>query len=98
PWIRPRISKPMDQLSPALLLKAALGMYVVGGVGSLLLVKRERLANLLGFGAPIGAGLCGLAASLLFLLASAPNPPAAFSLWPPLIPYLHLTVQLDPLG
>ena len=88
----------MHQLSPALLLKAALWMYLVGGVGSLLLMKRERLANYASFGAALIAGLFTLAASLLFLLSPAPISSFAFSLWTPLIPYLHLTVQLDALG
>ncbi len=50
----------MDPFSPALLLKLALCVYGIGIVGSLLALRRERLANVLGFGSAINllAGVC----------------------------------------
>jgi hydrogenase-4 component B len=59
---------------------------------------REKLANLLGFGSALIASLFGLVTALLFLLAGAANPSSSFDLWTSLIPYLHLTIQIDALG
>jgi hydrogenase-4 component B len=88
----------MDQLSSSLLLKAALSVYVIGGAGSLLALRREKVANFVGFGGATIAGLCGIAAALVFLISGGPGPSVPFDLWTPLIPYLHLTVKLDALG
>jgi hydrogenase-4 component B len=88
----------MDQLSPSLLLKAALWMYVVGGAGSLLFMGREKLANLVGFGVALIASGFGFATALIFLLRGGPNLALSFDLWPSLIPYLQLSVKLDALG
>src|SRR5437016_1315692 len=59
----------MHQLSAAYLLQAAMWVYVVAGLGSLAALRREKLANLIGFGGAALAGVCGLAAALVFLLA-----------------------------
>ena len=48
----------MDQ--PTFLLKAALWMYAAGGVGSLLALRKEKLANLVGFGGGTLGGLSGI--------------------------------------
>ncbi len=88
----------MDFLSPALLLKIALCAYGFGAVTGLLSLRRDRLATLLGFGAPALAGFAGLAASLWLLLGGAGAGLVSFELWPSLIPYVRLTVNLDPLG
>src|SRR5579872_4176817 len=88
----------MDQLSPSLFLKAALWTYAVGAAGSLLFMRRDWLATLVGFGGAILAGSFGLAAALLFLVSAPPQPASSFDLWTSLIPYLRLTVKLDPLG
>ena len=84
--------------SPTLLLQITLGVYCAGLVGSLLALRHERLANLVGFGCATVAGLFGIGAALLGLTAGAGDGQAAFELWPSLIPYLQLTVKLDPLG
>lgn len=88
----------MGFVSPALLLQTALAVYGLGVVASLLCLRRERLANLLGFGAAVLGGLIGAAASLRLLLDGADSGTAGFELWPSLVPYVRLTVKLDPLG
>ncbi|HZR21187.1 MAG TPA: hydrogenase 4 subunit B [Verrucomicrobiae bacterium] len=88
----------MHPLAAALLLKAAMAVYAVAGLGSLAAFKKEKLANLLGFGGATLAGLCGLAAALSFLLGGTIGQTVSFELWPSLIPYLRLDITLDPLG
>lgn len=88
----------MDQLSPSFLLKAALWTYVVAGAGSLLLMRRDNLANLVGFGGALVGAIFGLAAGLLFLVPGGANTASPFDLWTSLIPYLQLTVKVDALG
>jgi hydrogenase-4 component B len=80
-----------------LLLKLALCAYSVGVLGSLLAVRRDRAANVIGFGSAMLAGVSGVGAALLALVSS-PAKSAAFELWPSLVPYLKLSVRLDPLG
>jgi hydrogenase-4 component B len=85
-------------MNPAFLLKLALCLYAFGAVGSLVAFRRERIANLVGFGSAMAAGVSGLAAALL-ALGGRPTPEAAtFELWPSLVPYVKLTVKLDALG
>jgi len=88
----------MDLLSSTFLLKTALWVYAMAGVGSLLALRREKLANVLGFGGAALAGSCGIGAALLFLLSGGADQPVTFALWPSLIPYLRLSVRLDALG
>jgi hydrogenase-4 component B len=88
----------MDLLTPTFLLKLTLCSYVVGILGSLLALRRERAANLLGFGSSSFGGLCGLGAAVLTLVSRPTGDLASFELWPSLIPYVKLTVKLDPLS
>lgn len=88
----------MDLLSPSLLLKAALWTYVIGGAGSLLLMRRDKLANFVGFGGALIASLFGLGSALLFLMAGGSQSLSSFELWNSLIPYVRLTIKLDALG
>ena len=73
----------MEQLSSTLLLKAALWVYVAGGVGSLLALRRDWLASLIGFGAATLGGLFGISSALVFLLSQSPPAAFAHSLSPP---------------
>jgi hydrogenase-4 component B len=88
----------MDLPSPALLLQIALCLYGAGVVASLLSLRRAEVANLAGFGCSTLAALLGFGAGLLGLTSGAGESAAGFELWPSLIPYLRLTVKLDPLG
>ena len=88
----------MDRLSSTFLLKAALWLYVAAGAGSLLALRKEKLANVVGFGGAALAGLCGIGAALVFLITGGTNQSSSFDLWTSLIPYIQLTVKLDALG
>src|SRR6266581_3343779 len=90
------LSNPM--VSPALLLKLAFWGYAVGVAGSLIALRRERVATLIGFGSATIAGACGIGAGLARLTWGRRGGEQAFELWPSLIPYLKLSVKLDPLG
>src|SRR5436305_12953130 len=85
----------MHQLSAAYLLQAAMWVYVVAGLGSLAALRREKLANLIGFGGAALAGVCGLPAGLVFLLSGTGISSVSFDLWEALVPYVRLTVKLD---
>src|SRR5690242_18771080 len=84
--------------SSIVFLKLALGGYALGTVLSLLTMRREKLANFFGFGTALLAAGCGIWGALLYLIAPPIGGGPAFQLWPSLIPYVKLTVQLDPLG
>jgi hydrogenase-4 component B len=88
----------MDLPAPTLLLQIALCVYAAGAVGSLLALRHEKIANLFGFGCSMVAACFGIGAALLGLTSGPGDARAAFQLWPSLIPYLQLTVKLDPLG
>ena len=88
----------MVSLSPILLLKLALGAYGVGVLASLLALRHDRTANLAGFGSSMIAGLLGIGAAVMALLSGAAAQSTAFELWPSLVPYVKLSVRLDPLG
>ena len=83
-------------LAPNSLLQLALGAYAAGTLVSLLCVRLEKAANILGFGVAIFGGLCGLGAGAGTLLAGT-GETSPFKLWS-LSPYVRLTVHLDPLG
>src|SRR6266404_5136048 len=89
---------PMAAISPALLLKLAFWAYAMGVIGSLVALRREKVATLIGFGSATIAGACGIGAGLIRLTSGRWSGEQAFELWPSLIPYLKLTVKLDPLG
>ncbi|ACB75742.1 hydrogenase 4 subunit B [Opitutus terrae] len=81
-----------------LLLLGSLAGYAAGVVLALLCVRRERLAALVGFGAPALAALAGLVAALRLLLGGVGAPLPRFEFIPPLFPFLTLTVRVDALG
>jgi hydrogenase-4 component B len=88
----------MDLPSPTLLLQLALCIYALGVVGGLVALRHEKMANLVGFGCSTLAGALGIGAGVLGLTSGVGDSRAAFELWPSLVPYLKLTVKLDPLG
>jgi hydrogenase-4 component B len=88
----------MELPAPTLLLQIALCVYGVGTVASLLALRHERIANLVGFGCATLAGLFGIGAGVTALIFGPGDDGGAFALWPPLVPYLQLTVKLDPLS
>lgn len=75
----------MDLSFPTLLLQITLCAYGVGVLGSLLALRHERIANLVGFGCATVAGLFGIDAGLLGLISGPGDGRAAFELWPSLI-------------
>jgi len=88
----------MDLSSPTLLLQLAFCAYALGLLGSLLALRREQVANVVGFGCATVGGALGIGAGLLGLTSGPGQSRAAFELWPSLVPYLRLTIKLDPLG
>ena len=88
----------MDLLPSALLLKLTFCAYGIGILGSLLALRREKLANALGFGSAIVASICGITAAILHLVSGSAANSAPFELWSSLIPYVKLGVKLDALG
>ncbi len=86
----------MDSFSPILLLKLTLLAYALGVVSSLVFVQREKIANVAGFGCSTLGGLLGIGTAVWMLLSG--GEPLSFEFWPSLIPYVKLTVRLDPLG
>ena len=88
----------MDLPSPALLLHLALGAYGVGIVASLLAMRRARGSQPDRVWLRDGGRGLGIGAALLALTSGPGDGYATFALWPSLVPYLQLTVKLDPLG
>jgi len=88
----------MNLASPTWMLRLALCAYGVGAFGSLLAARRDKLANLIGFGSATVASLGGLGAALLALTGEPAVEAATFELWPSLIPSVKLAVNLDPLS
>ena len=88
----------MSQLSPTLLLQLALGAYALGGVGSLLLTRRPAAASAFGFVSAVCAALFGIASALTALLTDPVNPAADSVAWTSSVPYIPLTLKLDPLA
>jgi hydrogenase-4 component B len=85
-------------LQPATLLLASLAGYVVGAVGGLLFLRREKAANYFTFGCAALAALCGVISCASALATGAAAANQSFALFPSLIPYVQFTVRLDPLG
>ena len=88
----------MLPLTPTLLLQLALSAYALGAVSSLLALKRDGIANALGFGSATVGGLCGILAATAALISGSALENNSFELWPSLIPYIKLWVRLDALG
>ena len=59
----------MELPSSAQLLQIALCVYGAGAVASLLSLRHERIANLIGFGCAIVAAAFGIGAALTALIA-----------------------------
>ncbi len=81
-----------------MLLPASLAGYVVGAVGGLLFLRREKAANLFAFGCASLAALCGVVSCGVDLATGAAAANQSFALFPSLIPNVQFTVRLDPLG
>ncbi len=88
----------MDILAPEFLLRSALCAYAIGIGGSLLCLRRERLANLAAFGSAGLASLCGILAAAAALTRGPAGGAVALELWPPLVPYVSLGFKLDALS
>ncbi len=88
----------MDLASPVLLLQLALCAYGVGVLGSLVAMRRERIASLIAFSSATAAAVCGIGSALLTLILDPPSRAAAFELWPTPFPAIRLAVKLDPLS
>ncbi len=88
----------MPPLTPALLLKTALCAYAFGAAASLLALRRERIANVVGFGSAVLGALCGIAAALQSLVSGEAQTATPTELWTSLVPYVELTVKLDALS
>ncbi len=84
-----------DFLSPIFLLQLSLGAYAVGILASLVALRSDRAANLVGFGSAVVGGLCGMGAAIGALLGGEAQ---GFELWRSLVPYVQLTVKLDALA
>ncbi len=80
-----------------LLFKAALCAFALGIVGSLVVLRRERAANLVGFGSAVLGCICGAATAVLELVGQRTTG-ARFEIRSSLVPYLRLEVHLDALG
>ena len=87
----------MDSMPHTLLILALLG-YLVGGLGGLLFMRAERLANLFAFGCASLAALCGVISCVASLATGITGANQSFALFPSLIPYLEFTARLDSLG
>jgi len=88
----------MNLASPTWLLQFALCAYGLGAFASLLALRRDKLAHVVGFGSAAVASLGGIGAALLALTVGPAAEARTFELWPSLIPSLRLSVRLDPLG
>ena len=72
--------------------------YVVGAVGSLCCVRRERWANGIAFGTAALASLSGVLAAVQFLASQAVSEPMRLGGFSSSIPGLVISARLDPLG
>jgi len=80
------------------LLEIALTLYGAGIVLSVLTVRREKLANLLGFGSAAIAALAGIFAGVIALISPTRDQGVSQTLLPSFVPYLKLEYRLDALG
>jgi hydrogenase-4 component B len=80
------------------LLNVALLGYVAGAVAGMLLLRKEKLANLFSFGCAALGAACGVVACASALAGGTAATNQAFELMTSLLPYLRFTVRLDPLG
>jgi len=87
----------MEDLA-VLLLRLALFGYVAGAIAGLVLLRFEKAANLLSFGAGSLGALCGLGSSVIALTTGAASTPPPVQVFPSLIPYLQFSLRLDPLS
>src|SRR5213075_1397863 len=78
-------------LQPHTLLIVSLGGYVIGAVAGLLFMRRERLANVVSFGAASLAALIGLFAGWCFLAGGTGTAAPQNELLPALNPYIRFT-------
>jgi hydrogenase-4 component B len=85
-------------LQPFSLLAVSLGGYGLAAIGSLLFMRRERLAGAFSFGVATFSALSGLLAALAFLCAGPGAAVSKTELLPSFNPYVQFTVRLDPLG
>ncbi|MBI5384865.1 MAG: hydrogenase 4 subunit B [Verrucomicrobia bacterium] len=85
-------------LTPAMLLLVSLCGYAIGAAGGMLLLRRERPANVWCFGVAALSGLSGLLAALLMLAGGTGTGIPQFELFRPLLPYIHFSVRLDALS
>jgi hydrogenase-4 component B len=85
-------------LQPTTLLVASLGGYCIGAAGSLVFMRRDRLATLFSFGVASISGLCGLLAALSFLAGGGTGTVPQIELLPSLVPYIRFTARLDALS
>jgi len=88
----------LGPFTPAMLVVGSLGAFTLGTGSGLLLLRRERLANGLGFGLAALGAWSGLVGALRFLLSGPGTPAPHFELLPPLLSSIHFAVRLDPLG
>jgi hydrogenase-4 component B len=88
----------MELPSSTVLLQLTLCLYAAGAVLSLFSLRQERMATVLGFGCSSLAAAFGISSALTALIGGPGEGRGAFELWPSLIPYIQLTVKLDPLG
>ena len=88
---------PFPTLAATLLVISLCG-YLIGAVGSLLFMRREKLAAGFAFGTAALSALSGLLGAMFFLAGGAGVLAPQFELFPPLISYIHFSVRLDALG
>jgi hydrogenase-4 component B len=85
------------EIAPSPLFATVLGCHLFGAVAGIAAFRREKLANVLSFGAATVAGIGGILAAILFLTAGAPEP-IKLDLLPTLVPYLRFTICVDALS
>src|SRR5438045_653004 len=85
-------------IQPGTLFIASLCGYAIGAMAGLLLIRRERLANLFSFGAASLAALSGLLGGLWFLAGGNGTLAPSWELLPALNPLFRFAVRIDPLG
>src|ERR1043166_586547 len=82
---------------PWTLLCLALKSYVVGSLISIVCLRRDALANVVGFGAATLAGLAGTVAAIVFLV-NGRGETLEGEIFPSPLPFLEFSIRCDPLG